>query len=243
MDSFTPKYVVIQNYILEKIESGILKPGDLVPSDNELAHMFGVSRVTVSTAISELRTRGIVTRVKGKGTFVSKREPSLFSSAVNGKLHSFKISSEGHADHHRLVGLDLVNTDKSLPNVTKLLLLAGEPCHRIARLMYADDDIIAFEYSYLPYSMYPHEIDKKIIENCYLHSFISEYCHKEPYRLQTHISIAFPDAPQKKYLKVSPNEPILVWYTAVIDAADMVLGYTETFARPEDFKPYINFML
>ena len=72
---------------------------------------------------------------------------------------------------------------------------------------------------------------------------ISEYCHKEPYRLQTHISIAFPDAPQKKYLKVSPNEPILVWYTAVIDAADMVLGYTETFARPEDFKPYINFML
>ena len=243
MDSFTPKYVVIQNYILEKINSGVLKPGDVIPSDNELSHMFGVSRVTVSTAISELRTRGIVTRIKGKGTFVSKNEPGLFNGSVNGQLRSFKISSEGHTDCHRLIALDLVNTDKSLPNQTALLLMPGEPCHRITRLMCSDDTIIALEYSYLPYSLYPHEIKKSDIENTYLYSFIHTHCHKEPQRLQTHISIAFPEAPQKMYLKVSPNEPLLVWYTAVVDADGIILGYTETFARPDDFKPYINFML
>lgn len=243
MDSFTPKYVVIQNYILEKIESGILKPGDQVPSDNELAHMFGVSRVTVANAISELRLRGIVIRVKGKGTFVSKKESNMFEGAVNGQLQSFKISSEGHTDTHRLIGIDLINTDKNFPNLTQLMLLPGEPCYRVTRLMCSDDDIIAFECSYFPYSLYPHPLNKELIENHYLHGFILDHCHKEPKRLQTHISIVFPDEPQKKYLKVSPTEPLLLWYTAVIDANDMVLGYTETYARPEDFKPYINFIL
>lgn len=243
MDSFTPKYIVIQNYILEKIKSGVLKPGDRVPSDNELADMFGVSRVTVVSAISELRLRGIVARIKGKGTFVSKREDNLFGGAINGQLRSFKISSEGHTDSHRLIGLDLINTDKGFPNLTQLMLLPGEPCHRILRLMYSDDDIIAFECSYLPFSLYPHDIDKQTIENNYLHGFISEYCHKEPKRLQTHISIVFPGEMQKKYLKVLPNEPLLLWYSAVIDETDMVLGYTETYARPDDFKPYINFIL
>ena len=68
--SYAPKYVQIQNYILQKIESGEYTAGDKIPSEIELARQFDVSRLTVNTAVKELANSGIVERVQGKGTFV-----------------------------------------------------------------------------------------------------------------------------------------------------------------------------
>ena len=243
MDSFTPKYVVIQNYILDKIQSGILKPGDMIPSDNTLAQMFGVSRITVANAISELRLRGIVERVKGKGTYVKKNEAGLFGGVLDAHMSSFKISGSGHNDNHELVALEIIDIDEDMSHIATLKLLPGEKCHRISRLMYSNDEIIAFEYSYIPFSLYPHEIDRDTIETHYLHSFIAEFCNKTPQRLETHIDITYPNKDQQKYLNASADEPLLLWYTGVIDSDGMVLGYTETCARPEDYRPYINFVL
>ena len=44
--SYAPKYVQIQNYILQKIESGEYAAGDKIPSEIELARQFDVSRLT-----------------------------------------------------------------------------------------------------------------------------------------------------------------------------------------------------
>ena len=51
--SYAPKYVQIQNYILQKIESGEYTAGDKIPSEIELARQFDVSRLTVNTAVKE----------------------------------------------------------------------------------------------------------------------------------------------------------------------------------------------
>ena len=69
--SYAPKYVQIQNYILQKIESGEYTAGDKIPSEIELARQFDVSRLTVNTAVKELANSGIVERVQGKGTFIN----------------------------------------------------------------------------------------------------------------------------------------------------------------------------
>ena len=60
--SYAPKYVQIQNYILQKIESGEYAAGDKIPSEIELARQFDVSRLTVNTAVKELANSGIVER-------------------------------------------------------------------------------------------------------------------------------------------------------------------------------------
>lgn len=86
--SYAPKYVQIQNYILQKIESGEYAAGDKIPSETELARQFDVSRLTVNTAVKELANSGIVERVQGKGTFVrfvpgqSFSSPMAFSSGI-----------------------------------------------------------------------------------------------------------------------------------------------------------------
>ena len=80
--SYAPKYVQIQNYILQKIESGEYTAGDKIPSEIELARQFDVSRLTVNTAVKELANSGIVERVQGKGTFVRFVPGQSFSSPM-----------------------------------------------------------------------------------------------------------------------------------------------------------------
>ncbi|MFF2483448.1 GntR family transcriptional regulator [Paenibacillus sp. NPDC058071] len=70
---FKPMYKKIENYIVEQIKSQAWQPLSRIPSENELAEQFGVSRITVKNALTELVDRGIVYRLQGKGTFVSDR--------------------------------------------------------------------------------------------------------------------------------------------------------------------------
>jgi GntR family transcriptional regulator len=54
------------------ISSGALRPGERLPGELELAENYGVSRITVRRAVADLKERGLVNVVHGKGTFVPK---------------------------------------------------------------------------------------------------------------------------------------------------------------------------
>jgi GntR family transcriptional regulator, arabinose operon transcriptional repressor len=66
-----PLYRQIQSMLRKQIELGNLRPGDRIPSEKELAEQFRVSLITTKNALSGLADEGIVTRIKGKGTFVA----------------------------------------------------------------------------------------------------------------------------------------------------------------------------
>jgi len=81
-----PMYTQIRDYILDNINENIWKPDDRLPSENELAAQFNVSRITVKNALSELTEKGLIYRVQGKGSFVSSSsqgEPQLYESEYN----------------------------------------------------------------------------------------------------------------------------------------------------------------
>ena len=63
-----PKYESIKNYLLMGIRSRNFT--DVLPSENQLAEKFNVSRMTARRALSELERNGSVERIPGKGTFV-----------------------------------------------------------------------------------------------------------------------------------------------------------------------------
>ena len=71
--SAVPIYFQLQQEIAALIESGILKAGDALPSENELARQYSISTMTVRQAMGELVSSGFVHRERGRGTFVSAR--------------------------------------------------------------------------------------------------------------------------------------------------------------------------
>ncbi|MBM7568869.1 GntR family transcriptional regulator [Paenibacillus sacheonensis] len=74
MKAQIPLYSQIQQYVLEQIQTGALRPGDQVPPERKLADLFNVSRITAKNAIIGLVAEGYLFRHRGKGTFVSDQE-------------------------------------------------------------------------------------------------------------------------------------------------------------------------
>jgi len=69
--AFSPLYQQIKALILRSLQDGEWKPGDMIPSELELAARYKVSQGTVRKAIDELATDNLLVRRQGKGTFVA----------------------------------------------------------------------------------------------------------------------------------------------------------------------------
>lgn len=69
-----PKYKQIVQSIEDGIVGGLIKKGDTLPSVNHIRDQFSLSRDTVLTAYNELKARGIVESIVGKGYYVKSED-------------------------------------------------------------------------------------------------------------------------------------------------------------------------
>ena len=77
--TFSPLYRQIKGLILQALEAGEWRPGEIIPSETELAARFGVSQGTVRKAIDEMAAENLLVRRQGKGTFVATHsDPRAF---------------------------------------------------------------------------------------------------------------------------------------------------------------------
>lgn len=90
--STIPKYRQVADYIISNIGEGMMKVGDRIPSINETSEEFLLSRDTVEKAYKNLRRRGIITAVHGKGFYVSStsRKEGIIILLVFNKLSDHK---------------------------------------------------------------------------------------------------------------------------------------------------------
>lgn len=109
-----PRNVPLAHQIVEiltsRIRDGYYEPETQMPSENELAEEFGVSRTTVRNAFSMLSARGLIVRRQGVGTFVSNlaqiANPLNVATDFGGLLRSSGIE----------YGVDLVDANFTLPD-------------------------------------------------------------------------------------------------------------------------------
>ncbi len=95
----------IYESILEKLISGELVEGVKLPTENELARLFQVSRPTVRQALSRLQADDLVVSRKGSGNYVSRRPSTSLLNLNPGegaisemlKSHELRIALEGDA--------------------------------------------------------------------------------------------------------------------------------------------------
>ena len=72
--SITPKYLQLSNAIIRAIETGDIVKDDMLPSINDLSFALDTSRNTIERVYKELKDKGIVSSVPGKGFFISNTD-------------------------------------------------------------------------------------------------------------------------------------------------------------------------
>jgi GntR family transcriptional regulator len=140
-DASLPIYVQLETLIREKIEHGEWAPGLMLPSERRLCEEYGIARMTVRQAISNLVSEGLLTRTQGRGTFVAR--PPLRQSLS--KLTSFTedMRDRGLLATTRLLAKDVFAAGPEL--TAQLGAPAGVMVLQLQRLRSANGIPIALE--------------------------------------------------------------------------------------------------
>ena len=138
-----PAYQRIQGTIVKRLEAGLLKPGDIVDSERELARIHGVSLMTARHALTALEREGLVVRRRGAGTFVAP--PKIHFN----KLMSYteEMARRGLAVSSKLISLAMIETEQEI--AARLSLPATSRLVKIERLRLGGDEPFAIETCYL----------------------------------------------------------------------------------------------
>jgi len=84
--SAVPVYRQMMDQVKYYVASGILKPGDRLPSIRELAKYLSVNPTTVVKAFTELEHEGIIEMKQGKGAFVTAKAPVISPAEIEGTI-------------------------------------------------------------------------------------------------------------------------------------------------------------
>ena len=71
-ESPIPLYYQLKQLLVERIKHNELQPGDIFPTEEQLQKKYQLSRTTVRQALKELEIEGLISRHRGRGTFVSR---------------------------------------------------------------------------------------------------------------------------------------------------------------------------
>ncbi len=115
-----PPYARIKQHIVEQIEAGEWGVNDQVPSENQLAAQFDVSRMTARRAILELVQDGILVRSQGLGTFVTEQKPALPVLEVRNIAE--EIAQRGHRYSNRVLQLECVAAPEGIATALALTI-------------------------------------------------------------------------------------------------------------------------
>lgn len=150
-ESVVPLYYQIQRYLLREIRAGVFKPGQGLPSEQEIAEKLGVSRMTGRHALKSLRDLGVSYSVRGKGTFVSaiKLEKD-FRQVLS---FTEEMQARGIRPTSKVLSFEVAPADHEAVNA--LQLSPREAVVSLRRIRFADSSAIGIEWSRIPQRLCP----------------------------------------------------------------------------------------
>src|SRR5260370_30998021 len=129
-DGDLPIYVQLENLVRDRIDNGEWAPGMMLPSERQLCDTYGIARMTVRQAISNLVIEGLLTRTQGRGTFVAR--PRLRQSLSRLTSFSEDMRDRGLLGTTRLLAREEMPAS---PEIAAVLAVAGgDPVLQVQRL-------------------------------------------------------------------------------------------------------------
>lgn len=202
--SYKPIYLQICDFIREKIDSGEIVIGSRVWSESDIMEKFGVSRNTARKAIETLQNEGIVSRIQGKGSFVSQPK-------VDYGLQSLMSFSEEINEKKLKPGSKVICFTREHPepfHAANLRIPEDHWVFKLERIRYTDAYPIAYQVTFIPENLCPNLLDYDFMERSLYEVFEKQYNHVLSWQ-KTIIKPVVADNYIAKILKISPQTPLL----------------------------------
>lgn len=227
-----PLYLQVKQWMVDKMDSGEWKDGDMIQPERALAENFGVNRLTVRQAITELVSEGRVVRTRGRGTFVSS--PKIHQPL--GQLTSFTEDMRrlGMVASSHVVKLEI---REATPHEQTMLALPPQgQVFELHRLRLADGIPMALENAVLCYDLCERLTEVSFAELQSLYVALAEKCGLELVRAQQTMEALIPPQHVAHLLKSPEGAPVLKMTRKTFTASGAPVEWVTSFYRGDRYR-------
>ncbi|NQV50291.1 MAG: GntR family transcriptional regulator [Candidatus Marinimicrobia bacterium] len=233
--SYIPLYIQVRDILKELINSGNLKPGDQIPSENELSTEFNISRMTVRQASQELLREGFINIRRGEGSFVNSVPHTQMLLKLEG--FSSEMAKLGYRNHSRVMEIQKIESFDSFEMAySGLSKPAGEPIIRIKRVRYVEETPFAIESSFLSYKTGRGLMEPRMNDDTSIYNYIEKELHIRLSRADHVIQPGLAEPEIAKLLEVEPGSPVLKLRGTTYSMTNKPIEYLEGIYRGDKYE-------
>lgn len=223
----TPIYLQLREIVRTKIEDGEYLPGTAIPSENDMAATYGISRITVRSAVDALVNEGLLRRVQGKGVFVVGNKIEQAIEEFSGFVPSIGKSRD----------------QTSAREQTKLLRPAGDlfanrfridpedQIYYIRRVVNQESGPVSLEEIYVPYDVIPQL--NVVNSSVFSISSVFEFYGVNVSMVRQSLEIQKCNSKMAHILDAPDGVALMVLECAYHDDSGSMIGFSRTYTRSD----------
>lgn len=232
-------YLEVIDLIMERITQGKYPPGLKLPSEEQLAREFGVSRVSLREALRVLAEDGVIIRRHGNGTFIrnQKTMPVQDLSTILTISTMFKRAGLEHQvvkAHHRKIPANQRIAEK-------LQMNPGEEVWEIERLRAISGKPVMYSFDYFPASLVPSGGEERIKDYFFAtYCFLFEVCRQKIDQGRCNLRPLLADEKLQEIMKLPRNTPIMYIETVDLNPERKPIAYAREYYCADFFDFQVN---
>ena len=226
-----PLYVQIAETLLDRIESGELRPGDRLPSERDLSKMLGVNRMTVRRALQVLESQGLLIRRRGDGTYVA--EPKIERQAAKLVPFTKGMQRRGYTPDARVITFEQRPVEVSV--ASELGLPVSAPVYHIHRLRLINREPLLLERLTIPVHRFP-ELERHDLSNRSLYEIMETEYGVLVVRARQSLEPVIATEYEAELLGVQHGAPLMLERRLAFDQDDQPVEHGKDLYRGDRFR-------
>ena len=224
-------HVQFENIVRQRIENEEWVPNFMIPSENELSKMYGISRMTVRGVLNRIVSAGLLYRVPGKGTFVA--EEKIESRPLSYMGIREQLEQMGYQITTKLLSIDTIDAPV---RVAKLLgLPKNAPVYKLSRVRFIKGQPLSIHVSYLSTALAPRLEEKDLMGTQLCDILEHEYNHPILRQEET-LESALPSTEEAETLKLTEPSPLLLLENIFYTHSNTPIEYSRVVFRGDKIK-------
>jgi GntR family transcriptional regulator len=225
-----PLYYQIGEAILEIIERERLAPNSQIPSEEQLAQILKVTKMTVRQALGKLARDGIVERRQGSGTFVAEKKIERKAT----KLVSFfeDIQEKGMVPGFRVIEKKVKSASKHI--MERLQLLEGDRVLMITRLRFANQTPLAVNRAYIAEKLCPKLLEEEL-DTVSLSKLVEDKYQLRVAYARQNIQAVQATPYEASLLEIKKGDPLLLMERIIFNRDHLPVSYYVNWIRGDKY--------
>jgi GntR family transcriptional regulator len=238
---YTPLYIKVKNYIIDKILSGEFIIDEKLPTGKELCDIFEVSRITVDMAMKELTKEGYVYRLQGKGTYVKGKANEKNLNDFLQIAFENQMNQMVELQNHSTLGISKISP--TIEIAQKLGINRDEKVNEIVRMRMDNDIVMAIEYIYIPVSVVGELKMDNDPGNSFIHSYLEEKFNIKMKQIKIYIQSENANELESEKFNIPMDTRLLLLENIMIDLDNNIGAYSRHIINDTFFNFFISINL